>query len=65
MSSPRYPDIEIKITGSDFATISQVTVALRRNGVPLEEQIEFSENAVAGDRAALEDFLREWVTVVS
>ena len=52
MSKPKYPNIEVQLTGEDgnaFAVIGIVRNALRKNDVPIEEVNKFIAEAMSGD----------------
>lgn len=52
MSNPKYPNIEVQLTGEDgnaFAVIGAVMKALKRNKVPKDEQDKFMNEAMSGD----------------
>lgn len=52
MSEPKYPNIKVKITGSDgnaFSIIGKVTKELRRAKVSKVEIAAFQEAATSGD----------------
>lgn len=62
----KYPDIKVKLTGRDgnaFAILGAVISALRRAGVPKEEQNAFQEEATSGDYDHLLQTCMKWVEV--
>ena len=66
-TSPKYPDIEVQLTGEDgnaFAILGRVNGALKGNGVPKSEQDQFLAEATAGDYDALLHTCCCWVTVL-
>lgn len=63
---PRYPDIEVQLAGEDgnaMAIISRVRRALRRAGVPSEEQEAFTSEAMSGDYDNVLQTAMRWVDV--
>ena len=66
MTTPRYSEIEVELTGSDgnaFAVVAKVMHALRRNGVSIEERDEFVDEAMSGDYDHLLRTAMAWVEV--
>ncbi len=52
MSAPKYPDVEVTLTGTDgnaFSIIGKVAKALRRASVPPAIVSEFTKEATSGD----------------
>lgn len=52
MSDVKYPEIEVRLTGSDgnaFAIIGNVARAMRKAGLTSEEVREFQTEAMSGD----------------
>lgn len=65
-TGPKYPDIEVELTGLDgnaFTIIGAVRRALKRNGVPPEEVDQFSSEAMRGDYDNLLQTAMKWVDV--
>ncbi len=65
MSDPRYPEIEVQLAGVDgnaFSIIGHVRRALRRGGVPTDEQNEFFTEATSGDYDHVLQTCMKWVT---
>jgi len=63
---PKYPDITVTLVGEDgnaFAILGRVKQALRRAGVPQEEQDAFMAEATAGDYDHLLQTVMRWVEV--
>ena len=66
MPIPKYPDIEVELVGGDgnaFAIIGAVKAALRRGGVPADEQTAFVEEATSGDYDNVLTTAMRWVEV--
>lgn len=62
----KYPNIEVKLTGTDgnaFAIIGKVKAALRKNAVPREEQEAFMKEAMSGDYNNVLQTAMRWVEV--
>jgi len=52
MSQPKYPTIEVQLTGEDgnaFAIIGRVSKAMRRAGLTKEQVDEYQEESTSGD----------------
>jgi hypothetical protein len=52
MTEPKYPNITIKLTGTNgnaFAVMGKVTRALKQNNISKEIQDKFFEEATSGD----------------
>lgn len=65
-TGPKYPNIIVPLSGEDgnaFAIMGAVKRALRRNGVPVEEIIQYSEESRAGDYDNLIQTAMKWVTI--
>jgi hypothetical protein len=65
-SSPRYPDVQIRLTGKNgnaFMIIGPVQKALREAGVPKEEVSQFHAEATSGDYDNLLQTCIRWVDV--
>jgi len=63
---PKYPDITVRLVGEDgnaFAILGKVKQALRLAGVSREEQLNFQDEAMAGDYDHLLRTCMEWVEV--
>lgn len=66
MTTTRYPDIEVQLTGEDgnaFAILGAVQRGLRRAGVPVAERQKFLAEATAGDYNHLLATAKRWVAV--
>ncbi len=66
MSSIKYPEITVELTGNDgnaFSIIGKVSKALSRAGVSLEERNTFSSEAMGGDYNNVLRTAMRWVTV--
>lgn len=64
---PKYPEIEVRLTGGDgnaFAVVVRVRQALRRAGVVAEGIDQFTKEATTGDYDQLLAVCAEWVTVL-
>jgi len=67
MSEPKYPDIEVQLTGRDgnaFGILGNVQKAMRRANVSKEEINEFMEEATSGDYNDLLCTAMKWVSVL-
>ena len=65
-STPRYPGIEVQLSGEDgnaFAIMGHVARALRRAGVPKAEIDAYYAESTAGDYDALLATAMRWVDV--
>ena len=65
-SDVKYGNITVQLTGEDgnaFAIVGRVMSALRRNGVPVEEQKQFMHEATSGDYNNLLATCMKWVDV--
>ena len=63
---PKYPNITVKLIGNDgnaFAIMGAVKTALRRAGVPKEEQDEYMKQSMSGDYDNLLVTAMNWVDV--
>lgn len=66
MSTPKHPEITVKLVGEDgnaFSILSRVKRALRSEGVSDAEVSEFLEEATAGDYDHLLRVVMNWVNV--
>lgn len=66
MSEPRYPDVQVQLTGTDgnaFAIMGTVTRELRRAGVSAEEISKYREESMSGDYDSLLATAMRWVDV--
>lgn len=64
--TPKYPDVEVQLTGEDgnaFAILGAVTKAMKRAGVEKAERDEFMNEATEGDYDHLLQTCMKWVTV--
>jgi len=65
LTAPRYPEIEVQLTGEDgnaFAILGRVRRELRRGGVDADEIQRFFDQATFGDYDFLLSVCQEWVT---
>lgn len=65
-SKPKYPNIEVQLSGEDgnaFAVVGAVRRALRLAGVSVEEMAAFQTEAFSGDYDHLLATVFEWVEV--
>ena len=66
---PRYPDVEVALTGEDgnaFTILGNVNAALRRADVSASERKEFWEEATSGGGGGYNELLatcERWVSV--
>lgn len=61
---PRYPDIEVQLTGEDgnsFFIVGRVRMALRDNGVDSVAIRDFTEEATSGDYDHMLQTVMKWV----
>ena len=61
---PRYPDIQVQLTGQDgnaFAILGLTTRALRRAGLPQEEIDDYVAEATSGDYDHLLQTTMRWI----
>lgn len=66
MTEPRYPEIKVKLVGTDgnaFALLGVVQRAMRKAGVEETEVKLFLEEAMSGDYNNLLNTCCEWVQV--
>lgn len=66
MNEPKYPDIEVQLSGEDgnaFSIIGRVCKAMRRAGVPKDTIDKFTEEATDGDYDHLLQTCMKWVEV--
>lgn len=66
MVDPRYPDIEVQLSGTDsnaFALMGRVSEALKRAGAPAAEIDEFRAECMSGDYDHLLQTCMRWVEV--
>jgi hypothetical protein len=65
-TGPRYPDVEVELTGQDgngFFIIGRVQRALRAAGVSKEERDAYTAEATAGNYDELVATTMRWVSV--
>ena len=65
-TTPKYPDIEVQLSGNDgnaFAVLGAVTRALKRAGVPADDVKAFTDEATSGDYDHLLSTCMRWVEV--
>lgn len=66
MNAPRYPSIEVQLTGQDgnaMSIVGRVSAALRRGGVAAELIEEFTTEATSGDYDNVIATAGRWVEV--
>lgn len=66
MTTPRFPDVDVKLTGTDgnaFAVLGLVRKALRTGGASTKELDEFMSDAMAGDYDELLATCARWVSI--
>lgn len=66
MTEPKYPDVEVQLTGEDsnaFGMIARTSTALRRAGADANEIAEFSAEATSGDYDNVITTIKKWVTI--
>ena len=64
---PKYPEIEVQLTGNDgnaFAVMGAVKRALKRAKVSADEISEYTEQSMSGDYDNLLRVAMSWVTVL-
>lgn len=64
---PKYPYIEVQLTGEDgnaFAVLGKVLRAMRKAGVPETERDEFRNEAMSGDYDHLLGTCMRYVEVI-
>lgn len=62
----RYPEIEVELVGNDgnaFAIMARVKNAMKRAGVPVEDQKAYVSEATSGDYDNLLQATMRWVKV--
>ena len=63
---PKYPEIEVQLTGEDgnaFRIISHTLRMMKRGGVPKEDQDAFQKEAMSGDYANVLNTVAKYVHV--
>lgn len=66
MSTPKYPNIEVELSGGDgnaYSIIARVAKAMRRGGVTAQEIDEFQKEAKSGDYDNVLQTAMKWVNV--
>jgi len=66
MTTPKYPDIHVTLTGTDgnaFAVLGAVNAAMKRAGIAKPERDAFFAEATAGDYDHLLQTAMRWVEV--
>lgn len=66
MTEPKYPDVEVQLTGEDgnvFGIIARIRKALRRAGVDAEEISQFTDEMTSGDYGDALSTASRWVTI--
>lgn len=66
IGSVKHPEVEVTLLGQDgngFGIVCKVKMALKRAGVPVEEQDEFFDEATSGDYNHLLQTTMAWVDV--
>ena len=64
MTTPKYPNVEVKLVGEDgnaFAILGRASHAMRLAGVPASEREAFVNEAKAGDYDHLLATVMRWV----
>lgn len=67
MCDVKYPDVQVKLVGSDgnaFAVMGKVKKALQRAGVSKEEVEQYLEESMSGDYDHLLGVAMNWVDVI-
>lgn len=62
----KYPEITVQLTGEDsntFFVVSRTRTALKRGGVPTDEQEQFFSDALSGDADHALQTVMAWVNV--
>lgn len=62
----KYPEVEVEISGIDgnaFSIMGATTKALRRAGVPKEEQDQYFQEATSGDYDNVISTTMKWVSI--
>lgn len=66
MSSTKYPEIEVQLTGNDgnaFAIMGAIQKAMRRAEIPQHEIEQYLNQSMSGDYDNLLRVAMNWVTV--
>lgn len=66
MAEPKYPDVEVQLSGEEgnaFMMIGKTRRALKRHGVGDEEIEQFSTEATSGDYDNVINTIGRWVEV--
>lgn len=66
MSTPKYPEIKLQLTGQDgnaFNILGLVKRALKKNNVSHDEILQYINEATSGDYDHLLSVTTKWVTV--
>ena len=61
---PKYPEITVQLAGEDgnaFAIMARVTSAMKKHGVPKEEQELYRKESMSGDYDNLLQTAMKWV----
>lgn len=63
---PKHPEVTVQLSGQDgnaFIMAGRTRTALKRAGVPDEDQAAFLEEALSGDYDHVVQTIMAWVTV--
>lgn len=66
MAEPKYPNIEVELSGQDgsaFMILGRIKRAMRREGVPADEITAFANEAMDGDYSELLLTVGKWVSI--
>lgn len=66
MAEPKYPNVEVELSGQDgnaFFILGRVQREMRRGGVPSEEITEFVNEATSGTYDDLLATVGKWVSI--
>jgi len=66
MDQPKYPDVEVQLSGEDgnaFMIIGRTMAALRRGGVSAKQIERYTEEATSGDYDNVLSTTMKWVNV--
>ena len=66
MSEPKYPAIEVQLSGQDgnaFVIIGRISSAMKYAGVPAAEREQFQREATSGDYNNVLQTAMKWVSI--